>query len=192
MAPRIPVWLLFFLLLIPTPTFAQWGRRFAIAAGPAIAVEDTPPNAGVHFRTSAAFSPGPRTVNLLADAYVTWLAPATEVETFPGLGPVSSREQETQIGVGLSALFSFLREGSVSPYFLAGAVYRWSDASSRVEVDDGTGQITTFRSSLNEDQFDILLGLGAAFRWGTRRVLLEARAYGGTTIYLPITLGLTL
>jgi hypothetical protein len=79
----------------------------------------------------------------------------------------------------------------VSPYLLVGAVYRWSHASRRVWVQDAFGQVTRFNSELNEDQFDILFGLGTAIRLGTRRLLLEARVYGGTAVYLPVTLGLT-
>ena len=186
-----PLLLIVIATLTPGSALAQWGRRFTVAAGPAIGVDGTPPNSGAHLRTSAALSPGPRTLNLLADAYVTWLAPATSVDIFPGVGPVSTRDQETQVGAGLSALFSFFHQRSVSPYLLAGAVYRWSDASHRVEARDPLGQVIRFEADVQEDQFDILLGLGTAINWGTRRLLLEARVYGGTTIYLPLTLGLT-
>jgi hypothetical protein len=192
MFPRIfPLLLLVIATLIPDSALAQWGRRFTVAAGPAIGVDGTPPNAGAHLRTSAALSPTPRTLNLLADAYITWLAPATTVDIFPGVGPVSTRDQETQVGAGLSALFTFFRQQTVSPYLLAGAVYRWSDASRWVEARDPLGQPISFESEVNEDQLDILFGLGTAISWGSRRLLLEARVYGGTAIYLPLTLGFT-
>jgi hypothetical protein len=113
------------------------------------------------------------------------------VDIFPGLGIVTTRDQETQVGVGLNALFSFLHQNSVSPYLLVGAVYRWSHASRRAEALDAAGQVITFEAELNEGQFDSVFGLGTGIRWGTRRLLLEARAYGGTVIYLPLTIGLT-
>lgn len=176
--------------LIPNPASAQWGRRFTIAAGPAIGVDGTPPDAGVHFRSSVALDPGPRTLNLLADGYVTWLAPGSTTFTDPG-GSIEFRDKETQIGIGLSGLVTLLRDRTVSPYFLIGGVYRWSDAEQRIVLRDAAGQVVDQDTlELNEDQFDVLLGAGTAVRWGTRRVLLEARLYGGTVIYLPITLGL--
>ena len=187
-----PLLLLVIATLIPGSALAQWGRRFTVAAGPAIGVDGTPPNAGAHLRTSAALSPEPRTLNLLADAYVTWLAPATTVDFFPGVGRVSTRDQETQLGGGLSAVITFFRQQAVSPYLLVGGVYRWSDASHRVEARDPLGQVIRFEADAQEDQFDILFGLGTAIRSGTRRLVVEARVCGGTTIYLPLTLGLTL
>jgi len=187
-----PLSLLTIAFVIPSSTSAQWGRHFAVAAGPAIAVDDTPPYAGVHFRTSAALSPGPRTLNLLADAYITWMAPGTLEQPVTG-GSFAVRDQETQLGVGLSGLLSFLRRGSVSPYLLVGGVYRWSDANRRLEARDDSGQvIDQVELSQNEDQFDILLGLGTAIHWGNRRLLLEARLYGGMAINMPITIGLSL
>jgi hypothetical protein len=57
-------------------------------------------------------------------------------------------------------------EGSVSPYLLVGVLTRWSDVS--------------------------LLGLGTGISWGNRRLLLEARLYGGTAINMPITIGFSL
>lgn len=191
MFARISAVLLLTATLTPGSASAQWGQRFTVAAGPAIGVDGTPPNAGAHLRASGALSRGPQTLNLLADAYVTWLAPATSVDIFPGVGPVSTRNQETQVGAGLSALFSFFHQRTVSPYLLAGAVYRWSDASHRVEARNALGQLIRFDAEVNEDQFDILFGLGTAIMWGTRRLLLEARVYGGTAIYLPLTVGLT-
>lgn len=191
MVLRTPAVLLLLLTtLVPSSASSQWGRRFTVAAGPAIGVDGTPPSGGAHLRTSAALSASPRTVNFLVDAYVTLLA-GTAVDIFPGLGEVSTRDQETQIGGGASALFGFLHQRSVSPYLLVGAVYRWSDASRRVEARNALGEVTTFNSDVNEDQIDILFGLGTALRWGTRRLLLEARVYGGTAIYLPLTFGVT-
>jgi hypothetical protein len=177
--------------LIPDNASAQWGRRFTIATGPAIGIDGTPPDAGVHFRSSVALDKGPRTLTLLADAYVTRLVPASETLTFTD-GSIEFRDEETQIGIGLSGLVTLLRDRAVSPYSLVGAVYRRSDASERAVLRDAAGQITDQATlELTENQFDILLGLGTAIRSGSRRILIEARLYGGTVIYLPITVGLT-
>jgi hypothetical protein len=191
---RVPaVWLLTLAIVFPDSTSAQWGRRFSVATGPAIGIDDTPPNAGVHLRASAAVAPGPRTLNLLADGYVTWLAPATVERGGVFEPPFSVRERETQAGIGLSGLLSFLPRSSVCPYLLVGAVSRWSDANARLTVRDDSGQvISQISQDQTEHQFDILLGLGTAIRWGARRLLLEARLYGGTAITMPITIGLTL
>lgn len=183
--------LIFSGLLVPSSSPAQWGRRFTIAAGPAMGIDGTPPDAGVHLRTSAALHRGPRTLNLLADAYVTRLLPASE--TFTDLsGSIEFRSQETQIGVGLSGLLTLLRDHAVSLYFLLGGVYRNSYHGEQVIVrDPAGGPIEDLSQDLSQDQLDILFGAGAAFRWGTRRILLEARVYGGTAVYLPLTFGLT-
>jgi hypothetical protein len=145
----------------------------------------------VHLRISAALHRGPRTLNLLADGYVTRLLPASE--TFRDLsGSIEFRSQETQIGVGLSGLLTLLRNRAVSPYMLLGGVYRYSDHGEQVIVrDPAGGPIDDLSQDFSQDQLDILFGAGAAFLWGTRRILLEARVYGGTAIYLPVTLGLT-
>jgi hypothetical protein len=192
MALRVPaVLLLTVATLIPSSTSAQWGRRFTIAAGPAIGIDGTPPNAGVHGRLAVAIHPGPRTLNLLADVYVTGLLPGSETRTFTD-GSIEVRDKETQMGIGLSGLVTLLRERAVSPYFLVGAVYRRSDADGRVVLRDAAGQIIDqVTLDLTENQFDILLGVGSAIQSGSRRVLIDARLYGGTAIYLPITLGLT-
>ena len=178
-------------LLMPGSSSAQWGRRFTIAAGPAVGIDGTPPDAGLHLRTSAALHRGPGALNLLMDAYITRLLPASETFTDPG-GSIEFRSQETQIGVGLSGLLTILRDHPISPYFLLGGVYRLSDHGERVIVRDAGGvPIDNLSEDFSQDQLDILLGAGGAFRWGTRRILLELRVYGGTAIYLPITFGLT-
>ncbi|HEY3012988.1 MAG TPA: hypothetical protein VGJ36_09590 [Gemmatimonadales bacterium] len=114
-------------------------------------VDGTPPDAGAHFRVAAALAAGPRALNLLADTYVTWMAPGTREEFFP------------------------------------------DDVNRRFEVRDLSGQPSEQgRVSETEHQFDILLGLGTAISWSTRRLLLEARLYGGMAINMPITIGLSL
>ena len=181
------------IIVLPGSLVAQWGRRFSVAAGPVVAISDTPPHAGVHLRAAGALAPGPRTLNLLADGYVTWLAPGSVELRRVFEPPFDIRERETQVGIGLSGLLNFLPQGSVSPYLLVGAVSRWSDASVRLTLRDDSGQvINQISQDMTEHQFDILLGLGTAIRWGGRRLLLEARLYGGTAINLPITVGLTL
>jgi hypothetical protein len=173
------------------PAWAQWGRQFSVAAGPAVVVKDSPPHAGATVRAAATLWRGPRTLNFQADAYGTWLAPGSEELAFTG-APIEGR-REIQLGVGLSALVALAAERTVSPYLLAGGVYRWSDVNGSAGLRDPSGQVTDWvEIDLTQDQFDILLGLGTAIRAGTRRVLLEIRAYGGATIYLPITVGLTL
>jgi hypothetical protein len=183
-----------YLLLGLTPgelVWAQWGQRFSVAAGPAIVVDNAPPHAGASVRAAASLGPGPRTLNLLADAYLTWLASGSEEFTFTN-GSVVNRLRETQVGVGLSGLVAFSTRRAVSPYLLAGGVYRLSDIAGSSTVHDEFGQVVEQAEiDQTEDQVDILLGLGAAVRTGTRRVLVEARLYGGTTIYLPLTIGLT-
>jgi hypothetical protein len=189
---RIPAALLLTAaIIIPSSMSAQWGRHFAIAAGPAIGVDDTPPDGGPHIRLSVAADPGPRTLNLLADLYVTRLVPGGETFTSTN-GSLEFRNDETQIGIGLSGLITLLKDRTVSPYLLVGGVYRWSDANGRVVLLDAAGQVVTEDSvGLTADQFDTLFGAGTAIRWGSRHFLAEIRAYGGTIIYLPITVGLT-
>lgn len=177
-------------LLTPSSTSAQWGSRFTIAAGPAIGIDGTPPDIGLHLRASAALDRGPRTLNLLADAYVTRLLPGGETFTDPG-GSIEFRSQETQIGIGLSGLLTLRRDRAISPYVLVGGVYRRSDHGERVIVRDPSGPVEEISEDFSHNQLDILFGAGAAFRSGTRRILLEARVYGGTALYLPITVGLT-
>jgi hypothetical protein len=172
------------------PAVAQWGQRFSLAAGPAIVVQDAPPYAGVHVRAAAALLRRVRTFNLLADGYLTWLAPGTEQLIFT-IGSVDRRARETQFGFGLSGLLTLPEDHGLAPYLLAGAVYRRSDATSEVTIREDTGQIFEFDVDETDDQLDLLLGLGVAIRAGARRVLVEARAYGGTTIHLPITVGMT-
>lgn len=177
--------------LIANPASAQWGQRFTVAAGPSIGIDDIPPDIGVHVRASVAATPRPRTFNVIADGYLTWLAPGTKTFTSP-LGSVEFRNKETQIGVGLSGLVTFARRQPVSPYLLLGGVYRRSDASQRAVRRDPDGQVVEEAAAeLKANDLDILVGLGAAFRWGSRRLLVEARGYGGSVVYLPVTLGLT-
>jgi hypothetical protein len=177
--------------LLHQPAAAQWGRHFSAAVGPAIVVDDAPPHAGATARAAGSLWPGPRTMNLLADGYLTWLAPGSEDFTFID-GSFNQRLREIQFGVGLSALIAVSPERSVSPYLLAGGVYRRSDISGETTIRDQSGQVTQqVELDQTQDQVDILLGLGTAIRAGARRILLEVRAYGGTTIYLPITVGLT-
>jgi hypothetical protein len=190
--PPPPLWLLTLVLLIPSPLAAQWGRHFSIAAGPSIGIDGTPPDAGAHVHVAGALAPGPRTLNLLADTYVTWLAPGTREDFFPD-GSLFVRDQENQFGIGVSGMLNFAARSSVSPYLLVGAVARWSDANRQFEVRDLSGQPSQQgRISETEQAFDILLGLGTAISWGNRRLLLEARLYGGMAINMPIIIGLTL
>lgn len=176
---------------IANPASAQWGQRFTVAAGPAIGIDDMPPDIGVHFRASVAATPRPSTFNVIADGYLTWLAPGTKTFNSP-LGSLEFRNQETQIGIGLSGLVTFAQRQSLSPYLLVGGVYRRTDATTRVVERDPAGQVVDQAAAdLERNDLDILVGLGAALRWGSRRVLVEARAYGGTVVYLPLTLGLT-
>lgn len=44
---------------IANPASAQWGQRFTVAAGPAIGIDDMPPDIGVHLRASVAATPRP-------------------------------------------------------------------------------------------------------------------------------------
>ena len=177
--------------LMPSSISAQWGRRFTIAAGPALSVDHTPPNAGVHLRSSVVIHPGPRTLNLLVDGYVTRLLPGSK--TFADLsGSLELRREETQIGRGLGGLLTFLSQRRVSPFLLLGGVYRHTDGEQRAMLRDAAGQtVDDFTSDVSANQLDILVGAGFAFRWGTRRLLLEARAYGGMARYVPVTLGLS-
>jgi hypothetical protein len=177
-------------LVMPGSSSAQWGGRFTIAAGPAIGIDGTPPDVGLHLRASGALDPGPRTLNLLADAYVTRLLPGSETLTDPS-GSIEFRSQETQIGVGLSGLLTLRRDHPVSPYVLLGGVYRRSDHGERVIVRDPSGAVDERSRDFSHNQLDVLFGAGTAFRSGTRRILIEARLYGGTALYLPVTLGLT-
>jgi hypothetical protein len=178
--------------LLPGPAAAQWGRRFTVAAGPSVGIDGTPPDIGAHFRISGALAPSPRPLNLLADGYITWMAPGTR-EDFSPDESFFVRDQENQFGIGVSGMLNFAPRSSVAPYLLVGLVTRWSDVNRRFEVRDLSGQpIEQGRISETEHQFDILLGLGTAISWGTRRVLLEARLYGGMAINMPITIGLTL
>jgi hypothetical protein len=180
-------------VLIPGSATAQWGRHFTAAVGPSVGIDGTPPHVGVHVRISGALAPGPRVLNLLADGYVTWMAPGTREDVFFDGSSFFIRDQENQVGLGVNGMVNFSPRGSVSPYLLVGAVTRWSDANRRFELRDASGQITDqSRISQTEHQFDILLGLGTAFSWGARRLLLEARLYGGMAINMPITIGLTL
>jgi hypothetical protein len=179
-------------VFIPGPAAAQWGRHFSLAAGPSVGIDGTPPDVGAHLRLSGALASGPRTLNLLADGYVTWMAPGTRETVFTD-GSFLMRDQENQFGLGVTGMVNFSPRSSVSPYVLVGAVTRWSDADRRFELRDSSGQIVDQgRISDTEHQFDILLGLGTAFSWGARRLLLEARVYGGMAITMPITIGLTL
>ena len=107
-------------LLMPSSSSTQWGRRFTVAIGPAAGIDGTPPNLGVHLPTSAVLDRGPRTLNLLADAYITRLLPGSQTFTDPS-GSIEFRSQETQIGVGLSGLLSVLR----GPSGLALLLARW-------------------------------------------------------------------
>ena len=185
------LWQISIAAALANPADAQWGRRFSLSAGPAIVVDEAPPHAGIHLRGAAALLPGVRTVNLLADSYLTWLFPDSERLTFFD-GSFEQRLRELQLGLGLSAFLALSAQAGFSPYLLAGGVYRWSDVAGENTIRDPAGQITN-QAELDqtEDQLDILVGLGFAIRSGTRRVLIEARAYGGTTIYIPVTVGLT-
>jgi hypothetical protein len=184
--------LLVLLVVCPSSGAAQWGRHFSIAVGPSVGIDGTPPDIGAHFRVAGALAPGPRTLNLLADTYATWLAPGTREDFYPD-GSLFVRDQENQFGIGVSGMLNFAARSSVAPYLLVGAVTRWSDANRRFEVRDLSGNPTQQGSiSENKQQFDILLGLGTAITWGSRRLLLEARLYGGMAITMPITVGLTL
>lgn len=189
--PVCSLGLLSLLALVPNSARAQWGRHFSIAAGPSIGIDGTPPDAGVHVHVAGALAPGPRALNLLADGYFTWMAPGTNQGFFFGSTFVD-RHQENQFGIGLSGIWNILPRSSVCPYLLVGVVSRWSDVSQQFVIRDESGQLVDQSSfSGTEHQFDLLLGLGAAMRWGSRRLLLEGRLYGGSAINMPITLGLT-
>jgi hypothetical protein len=162
--------------LAPAPVSAQAtlaSQRYTLALGPAVVLDHAPPSTGVHARASATAWTGPRPFNLVADVYATRL--------FPAGGAV--RLAETQVGLGVSGQATILPRSAVSPYLLLGAVLRHTSATA------------TFEGAAAKDtalQPDILLGGGLSARaGGGRRVSLEARLYGGTTIYMPVTLGLT-
>jgi hypothetical protein len=186
-----PLGLFLITLVLPSSGAAQWGRRFALAAGPAIGVQDRPPDGGFHLRGSIALTPRPHRLNLLLDGYATWMPEASSLQITPG-GLVAIWDKETQLGAELAGLVTFRRQRSISPYLLVGSVYRWSDAGRRVELIDPSGvHVTELFSKLRDSQFDILLGFGAAVQSGRRQLLVEVRAYGGTVIYLPFTFGVT-
>jgi hypothetical protein len=126
--------------LLHQPAAAQWGRHFSAAVGPAIVVDDAPPHAGATARAAGSLWPGPRTLNLLADGYLTWLAPGSEDFTFID-GSFNQRLREIQFGVDLSALVALSPEHSVSPYLLAGGVYRGSDIRGETTIRDQSGQV---------------------------------------------------
>lgn len=176
----------------PAPLDAQNEERFTLAAGPVVAVDDSPPSVGAHLRGAVWGWPGPRPVNLQLDAYLTWLAPGT-TETVPLMdGSLELRQRETQLGIGASGVFTAWQANRVAPYVLIGAVVRWSDAGTRFGTRTPAGDLVdTVTVDFTETQGDILLGAGVAIRNGTRRLLLEARLYGGTAIVLPVTIGLT-
>lgn len=177
------------ILMAPLPLAAQEAQHFVLAAGPAFAIDDAPPDAGAHVRGSLLFGSMPRTLNLVADAYVTWLAPGTQ--RFVGFeGPVDVRRQETQVGLGLNGMISLLPSRAVSPYFLVGGVVRWSHLNGRVTVQNPE-LFEEADASVTRTQADILLGVGAAVRRGGHRLLFEARLYGGSVIYAPLTVGFT-
>ena len=85
--------LLFAPMLGPDCAVAQWGRQFSIAVGPTFGIDDTPPNAGAHAHIAAALDPDPRTLNLVGDAYASWLAPGTGEFVFPDGSSIFSRER---------------------------------------------------------------------------------------------------
>jgi hypothetical protein len=178
-------------LVHPCSSAAQWGRRFAVTGGPAIGVQDRPPDGGFHLRGSVALSPRPHLLNLLLDGYATWMPEASEVQVTPA-GFVAIWDKETQLGAEMAGLLTFRTQRSISPYVLVGSVYRRSNAGRRVELVDASGrQVTEIDSNTRASQFDILLGVGAAIQSGRRQLLVELRAYGGTVIYLPLTFGVT-
>ena len=188
-----PLALFFVPVLAPDYALAQWGRQFSIAAGPTIGIDKTPPDAGGHAHVAAAFDPDPRTLNLVADAYFSWMGPGTGEFVFPDGSSFFTREQEKQFGLALSGMLNFAPQKPVSPYLLLGVVSRFSDARADFKDRDPSGRIIDqWGYSQTDYQLDLLLGLGTAIKWGSRRLLLEARLYGGTAINVPLTIGLTL
>jgi hypothetical protein len=155
-------------------------RRYTLAAGPAVVLDHAPPSMGAHLRGSVAARAGLRPLNVVADVYATRLFPGTETVFAPG--PIGVRRAETQVGVGVSGQATLFPSRAVSPYLLAGAVLRHSSATVSAEGE-----------SLKDTalQPDLLLGGGLSVRAGGRRLSLETRFYGGTTIYMPVTIGLT-
>jgi hypothetical protein len=163
-------------------------RRFTLAAGPTFALESGPPNLGGHLRGSMALGTIPRPLNLVADAYVSYLPFGST--TLPEAGPGSFETNELQIGTGLSGVLTLFPSRSVAPYLLVGGVVRWSSVESSFTPAPGNATRAE-RVSGDATQGDILLGLGTHIRHGGRLVSIEARIYGGSAINMPVTVGIS-
>lgn len=175
---------------------AAAAQQFGAALGPAFPTSPTPAT-GVHARAEALLLGGRRTFNILTDAHVTRLLPAT-VASQIGIGslppssvPADIARSEWQVGASVSGVLTLFPSRRFSPYILAGVTVRHSWLNERADFRDPRDQSTGRADfSFRDVTGDLLLGGGTWFEAFGRPLRAEVRVYGGSAINVPVTIAL--
>lgn len=144
---------------------------------------------GFHVRGIASYALGNAPVDLRAELFYNRLRSGPN--TFATIGTESAPAALTDdvLGLNMNVVAITNREGAVAPFALIGAgLYRTRLGTSADPADEDPEVFTSQTSA------GFGLGGGFEFRWGERRILLEARfqqslGNGRGSAFIPITLG---
>lgn len=195
----------FALVLVPAsvwvtgPLQAQGGRRFHVAAGPALSLAENDSWAGGHVRLGATLARGSRPVNLQFEGYFSALRTPETAAQAP-VAAVLIHRRELQWGVAMSAVFTILPRGAVAPFILLGGIYRSSSIRRNVRYQTlNIPYVGPYASRSTATAGDILLGGGLRLRAGSRHFIVETRLvgtprgseYSGVGAHASFTIGVT-
>lgn len=192
-------------LALPSPLLAQGsGVSFGMSAGASAVggsssrvLVTAPGNlevtgagqTGFHVRGIASYALENAPVDLRAELFYNRLR--SEPNTFSMIGGENALSALTDdvLGLNMNVVAMTNREGAVAPFALIGAgLYRTRLGTNADPADDEPDVFTSQTSA------GFGLGGGLEFRWGERRILLEARfqqslGNGRGSAFIPITLG---
>ena len=163
--------------------------RVELSAGPVLALSGAPPTFGGQARIAVPVTAQSSPIAVAIEAFATeFRAGESGSRTFAEGGSTEwTRQDERQAGFAAVGGVGF-GTGNAVPVIRAGLAYAWSGVHTD-QLSEAGEPVREYRSGWRVEP---VLGAGAHFRAGGRRVLVEGRVYGGQAVnaYAALTVGI--